>query len=102
MNSCTRCGSYAINPAIHGRTKGADLDLCDVCYWRKRAEVSEADAIIADLEMEGLGWDVGNDGSLIEARIWEWPGVFGSYRPASVEPLAVMLRGAIADMEKKK
>jgi hypothetical protein len=56
MNSCTRCGSYAINPAIHGRTKGADLDLCDVCYWRKRAE---------------------------EAR-------------------SVMLRGAIADMEKKK
>lgn len=34
---CTRCGSYAINPNNHGRDK-TDLDLCDVCYWRKRAE----------------------------------------------------------------
>ena len=32
------CGSHAINPGHHGRTEGADLDLCDVCYWRKRAE----------------------------------------------------------------
>ena len=32
------CGSYAINPSDHGRTEGVDLDLCDVCYWRKRAE----------------------------------------------------------------
>ena len=31
------CGSYAINPGHHGRTEGVDLDLCDVCYWRKRA-----------------------------------------------------------------
>lgn len=35
--SITGCGSYAINPGQHGRTEGADLDLCDVCYWRKRA-----------------------------------------------------------------
>jgi len=33
-----KCGSYAINPHLHGRKKGVDLDLCDVCYWRKRAE----------------------------------------------------------------
>ena len=32
------CGSYAVNPEHHGRTYGVDLDLCDVCYWRKRAE----------------------------------------------------------------
>lgn len=31
------CGSYAVNPEHHGRTYGVDLDLCDVCYWRKRA-----------------------------------------------------------------
>jgi len=35
---CKRCGSHAINPHMHGRQKGADLDLCDVCYWRKRAD----------------------------------------------------------------
>ena len=36
MNRC-RCGSYAINPDHHGR-EGDHLDLCDVCYWRKRHE----------------------------------------------------------------
>ena len=35
---CTRCRSGAINPSDHGRTDGVDLDLCDVCYWRKRAQ----------------------------------------------------------------
>ena len=34
---CKRCGSYAINHNLHGRD-GSDPDLCDVCYWRKRAE----------------------------------------------------------------
>lgn len=38
--SCTRCRSGAINPKAHGRTEGADIDLCDVCYWRKRAAAS--------------------------------------------------------------
>jgi len=36
--TCKRCGSFAINQHMHGREKGIDLDLCDVCYWRKRAE----------------------------------------------------------------
>lgn len=33
---CVKCGSYAINHNEHGRD-GSDGDLCDVCYWRKRA-----------------------------------------------------------------
>ena len=37
VRRCTRCRSGAINPSDHGRTDGVDLDLCDVCYWRKRA-----------------------------------------------------------------
>ena len=37
--NCTRCRSYAINHHLHGRD-GSDGDLCDVCYWRKRAESS--------------------------------------------------------------
>ena len=32
------CGSYAINPGQSGRDNTSDLNLCDVCYWRKRAE----------------------------------------------------------------
>jgi len=41
MNRCTVCGSYAINPTMHGRNANVDTNLCDVCYWRKRAEVFE-------------------------------------------------------------
>lgn len=37
MTSCKQCGSHAINPHRHGRDN-TDLDLCDVCYWRTRAE----------------------------------------------------------------
>lgn len=36
--SCKQCGSYAVNDNLHGRQKGIDLDYCDVCYWRFRAE----------------------------------------------------------------
>lgn len=34
---CKECGSHAINHHCHGRD-GSDRDLCDVCYWRKRAQ----------------------------------------------------------------
>ena len=43
VRRCARCRSGAINPSDHGRTEGADLDLCDVCYWRKRAESTDSD-----------------------------------------------------------
>lgn len=36
MKPCKNCGSYAINHKHHGRD-GSDPDLCDVCYWRERA-----------------------------------------------------------------
>jgi hypothetical protein len=36
MEKCKVCSSSAINPEKHGRDL-TDLDLCDVCYWRKRA-----------------------------------------------------------------
>ena len=45
--SCIRCRSYAINPRLHGRDD-TDLDLCDVCYWRARAESN--DTLRAQLE----------------------------------------------------
>jgi len=34
---CTRCGDTIKNSTKHGRD-GKDSELCDVCYWRKRAE----------------------------------------------------------------
>ena len=58
MNSRTRCGSFAINPHCHDRIKGADLDLCDVCYSRKREEELRAvmpRGAIADMERNEAG-----------------------------------------------
>ena len=49
MDRC-KCGSYAINPRLHGRNPNTDLDLCDVCYFKKRLE--EAEQRIADVEEE--------------------------------------------------
>ena len=43
VRRCTRCRSGAINPSDHGRTEGVDLDLCDVCYWRKRESAPKVD-----------------------------------------------------------
>ena len=42
---CSECGSFAINHQCHGRD-GSDGHLCDVCYWRKRAEVKQANATL--------------------------------------------------------
>lgn len=37
MAHCKQCGSNAYNQyELHGREPGVDVDLCDVCYWRKR------------------------------------------------------------------
>ena len=35
--NCIKCGPAEDD---HGRKTGVDLDLCDVCYWRKRAEIA--------------------------------------------------------------
>jgi len=51
--SCSNCRSGAINPGHHGRAEDTDLDLCDVCYWRKRAP-----------EPRPIG-DAPHDGSLV-------------------------------------
>ena len=40
MTKCKRCGSYAINAFLRDQCE-TGMDLCDVCYWRQKAE-SEA------------------------------------------------------------
>lgn len=35
MSRRCQCGSYAINLGLYGRDS-TDIDLCDVCYWRKK------------------------------------------------------------------
>jgi hypothetical protein len=37
-DKCKICGGYAVTPHLHGREPGVNLDLCDVCYWRKHAK----------------------------------------------------------------
>ena len=41
MEKCKRCFSYAINHHCHGRD-GSEPQLCDVCFWRNRAELATA------------------------------------------------------------
>jgi Zn-finger protein len=40
MKQC-KCGSYAINPHLHGRQPDLFTYMCDVCYWRHKAETAE-------------------------------------------------------------
>ena len=39
MNGCN-CSTCGPAEDYHGRKPGVDLDLCDACYWRKRAEIA--------------------------------------------------------------
>lgn len=57
MSQCKRCGSYAINHHAHGRD-GSDPDLCDVCYWRSRAEQLNAVPVEARGDMLQGGKEV--------------------------------------------
>ncbi len=40
MKQC-KCGSYAINPHLHGRQPDLFTEMCDVCYWRYKAESAQ-------------------------------------------------------------
>ena len=57
MSDKCKCGSYAINPHHHGRNPAVDLDLCDVCYWRKRATAqSPAVRELVEAAIDALWW----------------------------------------------
>ena len=63
MKAC-KCGSYAINHHCHGRD-GSDDDLCDVCYWRKRAEQpAQHEPVKHELQcICGCSWEIDADGN---------------------------------------
>ena len=50
---CIECGSYAINHHCHGRD-GSDGELCDVCYWRKRADELDKPTMLVIQENKDL------------------------------------------------
>ena len=49
--TCKNCGSLAINHHAHGRD-GSEKKLCDVCYWRTKAQQQKLEAIDERLEMQ--------------------------------------------------
>jgi len=54
--SCKICGSFAVNEHLYGRERGTDTDLCDVHYWMKRAEATQAAQVQANQQAtEGKG-----------------------------------------------
>lgn len=64
MSKCKNCGSYAINHHAHGRD-GSDGHLCDVCYWRRRAEQHVAREPLTDEQIMDI-----SRAEFIDAR---WP-----------------------------
>lgn len=71
MSQCRQCGSHAINPHLHGREAGVDLNLCDVCYWRKKAELASHTALIGE---EPVAWTTMPDAD-------DWVFVSGAENP---------------------
>jgi hypothetical protein len=100
---CQKCNGPTWKIASYNSKTGArglfwecrDCKHCEDVPKRVRKPKPDAvDALIAKIEAEGLGWSLDHTGCLIEARVWKWPSVVGRYRPAGVEPLAVMLQKA--------
>ena len=70
MGPCKICGSHAINPHLHNRVLGEDSDLCDVCYWRVRA--NEARRMCIDASLPGMSLEVKKRAAELEG----WHGLF--------------------------
>ena len=65
------CGSHAINPGQSGRDDASDLDLCDVCYWRKRAQPEPRPIAEASYPSRVLAWFPSLSGwRIVRAGCW--------------------------------
>ena len=78
------CGSHAINPGQSGRDDTSDLDLCDVCYWRKRA--FDPRPISAARDDEILGYCPGIGWRRLSRVAWRRWGLTGAEHLADYEP----------------
>ena len=65
---CKRCGSHAINHHLHDRD-GSGPDLCDVCYWRDRAERAEVWQLFA-MRLENAGRYMASQVAGEDAKRW--------------------------------
>lgn len=66
---CKRCGSHAINHNSHDRD-GSEPELCDVCFWRKREEMSHCFALAAKNYMNGKHREVQTTNELWDLANW--------------------------------
>jgi len=65
MERCIECSSYAINPRHDGRDGVSDLNLCNVCYWRKRA--NQRLALLTEM-MDSINFSVQHAMSTIDKK----------------------------------
>lgn len=85
--SCSNCRSGAINPGHHGRDESTDLDLCDVCYWRKRAQPAPRPIAEASYPSRVLAWFPSLSGWRIVRAGWPVHESNGYHLPTHFLPL---------------
>ena len=90
---CKRCGSYAINPSHHGRD-GSDSHLCDVCYWRKRAELASLDSNLLN-ELDAIG---GDELGLQKTKTGWWAIPKGKLSPVHYDDLRSAISAALGKL----
>ena len=82
------CGSHAINPGQSGRDDTSDLDLCDVCYWRKRAQPEPRPIAEASYPSRVLAWFPSLSGwRIVRAGCWPVHESNGYHLPTHFLPL---------------
>lgn len=86
MDNCIRCKSFAINHQSHGRD-GSDPDLCDVCYWRKRAhEKTNHDKDVTASPLKAGRLDLGIDirFQIFNGKIFDGLTIWAGYKSLSL------------------
>lgn len=92
-NDCAHiCGEEC---GLHGREAGIDLDLCDVCYWRKRAE--ERDAEIAAYKDA-----IASHNSLVRELDVIWNGEAGVAKQASLCDMVSQIGHDLVELRKNE
>ena len=69
IKKCKVCGSFAINHHLHGRD-GSDDELCDVCFWVKRAK-SHDELVQMNQELLNALESIENDAGQVPKFMWD-------------------------------
>ena len=69
IKKCKVCGSFAINHHLHGRD-GSDDELCDVCFWVKRAK-SHDELVQMNQDLLNALESIENDAGQVPKFMWD-------------------------------